>query len=223
MYCMKCGEELPPEALFCKHCGLPVEKKGDEGESAVSEGAVRTAEPFPSASPAAVSGLGESEAEVELASVGRRLGAFLIDSLAVNVIFWTVCIVCILVFAAIDGSIDEDEVSDAAAVGGFIMAALASVGYYWFCNSAGASLGKVILAIRIRRLEDGTIPGPGWGLLRTIVAWFSGIPLYLGYLWAIWDDANQTWHDKAAGTVVIHRPETGKKIVLTRTKVTVRR
>ena len=29
--------------------------------------------------------------------------------------------------------------------------------------------------------------------------------LYLAYLWVIWDAKNQTWHDKAAGSVVVVR------------------
>jgi uncharacterized RDD family membrane protein YckC len=29
--------------------------------------------------------------------------------------------------------------------------------------------------------------------------------LGLGYLWAFWDPKKQTWHDMAAGTVVVKR------------------
>lgn len=28
----------------------------------------------------------------------------------------------------------------------------------------------------------------------------SGIPCYLGYLWVIWEQAKQGWHDKIAST-----------------------
>jgi uncharacterized RDD family membrane protein YckC len=37
------------------------------------------------------------------------------------------------------------------------------------------------------------------------VQYFSAIPLYLGFLWMLWDNKKQTWHDKAAGTVVVAR------------------
>jgi uncharacterized RDD family membrane protein YckC len=32
----------------------------------------------------------------------------------------------------------------------------------------------------------------------------SGIFFGLGYLWALWDRDSQAWHDKIAGTLVIH-------------------
>ena len=41
--------------------------------------------------------------------------------------------------------------------------------------------------------------------LREIPGKFvSGIVLYLGYLWVLWDKDQQGWHDKIANTLVIH-------------------
>lgn len=31
----------------------------------------------------------------------------------------------------------------------------------------------------------------------------SGLPLYLGYAWMLWDSQRQGWHDKTAGTLVL--------------------
>ncbi|MFC3854060.1 RDD family protein [Salinispirillum marinum] len=40
---------------------------------------------------------------------------------------------------------------------------------------------------------------------RQYVRYFvSTIPLLLGFFWMLWDAKNQTWHDKLAGTVVVH-------------------
>jgi uncharacterized RDD family membrane protein YckC len=48
--------------------------------------------------------------------------------------------------------------------------------------------------------------GYGAALVRWIVSFASFAVLYVGYLWVIWDGKNQTWHDKAAGSVVVvHR------------------
>jgi len=33
------------------------------------------------------------------------------------------------------------------------------------------------------------------------------LPLYLGFLWAVFDRRKQGWHDKIAGTVVIQEPD----------------
>ena len=46
-------------------------------------------------------------------------------------------------------------------------------------------------------------PGFGRAIVRYLVAMISSLAVFLGYLWAVWDERRQTWHDKAAGTVVI--------------------
>jgi uncharacterized RDD family membrane protein YckC len=44
--------------------------------------------------------------------------------------------------------------------------------------------------------------GRSWG--RYLMAGFiSGAICYLGYLWMLWDDRNQTWQDMVAKTVVV--------------------
>jgi hypothetical protein len=43
-------------------------------------------------------------------------------------------------------------------------------------------------------------PGPiGYGraFIRAIGRYISAIALLIGYLWMLWDDERQTWHDKA--------------------------
>jgi len=32
---------------------------------------------------------------------------------------------------------------------------------------------------------------------------FSGQIFCLGYLWMLWDDKQQTWHDKVVGSIVV--------------------
>ena len=34
-------------------------------------------------------------------------------------------------------------------------------------------------------------------------AFISGNFLLLGYLWSLWDDRKQTWHDKVVSSVVV--------------------
>jgi uncharacterized RDD family membrane protein YckC len=33
------------------------------------------------------------------------------------------------------------------------------------------------------------------------------IPAGLGFLWIVFDEEKQSWHDKVAGTVVVHAPK----------------
>jgi uncharacterized RDD family membrane protein YckC len=44
-------------------------------------------------------------------------------------------------------------------------------------------------------------------ILRYAVSLVSAACLMLGYLWMLWDPDSQTWHDKAAGTVVLRTSE----------------
>jgi uncharacterized RDD family membrane protein YckC len=74
----------------------------------------------------------------------------------------------------------------------------------WTYNSCGVSPGKALAGIRIVS-ENGGVPGIGPGLVRTIITVFSGLFLGIGYLWAAWDANMQTWHDKAARTLVVTR------------------
>jgi len=69
-------------------------------------------------------------------------------------------------------------------------------------NSLGASPGKWTLGMRIID-ERGSRPGLARGLVRSVVAYFSWMIFWLGYLWAAWEPRGRTWHDLAAGTVVI--------------------
>jgi len=73
-----------------------------------------------------------------------------------------------------------------------------------------ATLGKFAVGIRVRR-PDGT--PAGWReaalrpILQTVVALvrLSGVALLtlVDDLWMVWDQQNQTLHDKIAGTIVV--------------------
>ncbi len=86
------------------------------------------------------------------------------------------------------------------------LALFAAFYYRWHSDSTGASLGKRALGLRVVRLAGGP-PGDGAGMRRTLGAGLSGIAFGLGYLWAIGDPMNQTWHDKLADTYVVFQAE----------------
>ncbi len=66
----------------------------------------------------------------------------------------------------------------------------------------GATLGKMAMRIKIVS-TDGSDISYGAAFLRYIGTIISGFLFGLGYLWMLWDDKNQTWHDKIASTCVI--------------------
>ena len=79
-----------------------------------------------------------------------------------------------------------------------------SVAYYvaaW--AKSGQTIGKMTLGLKVVG-ADGKPPSGGKAVLRYIGYFVSGIVLSLGFLWVVFDRKRQGWHDKLAGTFVVH-------------------
>ena len=122
------------------------------------------------------------------AGFGRRLMAAILDGLLLTV----VSVILAYVFG------------DASALYA-IVSTLVGVAYYVSLEGGrrGQTLGKQALGIRVIGLSDGRPIGYARALVRYIGRIFSSIPLFLGYLWMLWDGEKQTWHDKLASAVVV--------------------
>ena len=83
----------------------------------------------------------------------------------------------------------------------YIGAALAYNVYFW--SSTGQTLGKQVMGLKVVSSETGQILNYQEAAIRYVCTLVSGIPLGLGYFWAIWDPKHDTWHDKLAKTKVI--------------------
>jgi uncharacterized RDD family membrane protein YckC len=89
-------------------------------------------------------------------------------------------------------------------VGGLIQMVLSVAYYVYFTGKSGQTLGKKALNIRVVNPDTALPPGYGYAALREIIGkTVSSLIFCLGYLWMLWDDKKQTWHDKIAHTVVI--------------------
>lgn len=88
---------------------------------------------------------------------------------------------------------------------GLLLVIVAWVFYYLRpIARTGQTLGKRMAGVRVVSTNTMQPPTMGGSLIRALVAYAaSGAICYLGYLWSLWDDDRQTWHDKAADTVVI--------------------
>ncbi len=74
----------------------------------------------------------------------------------------------------------------------------------FFVMQYGATLGKLLMKIKV--IEIRTLDNPNLlsSLNRAIFRVISEMFLYLGFLWGMMDPARQTWHDKTAKTLVIN-------------------
>ncbi len=139
---------------------------------------------FCSACGSALDDVVSAVAGVEYASFGRRLGGYLIDG------------IILLVVAGIPSAI-------VPSFGGSLISFVISFSYAVLLNANGGTLGKRILGMRLQNSETGENIGIGMAVVRYFVAIVSGLAILIGYLWCIWDPNKQTWHDKAAGSVVV--------------------
>ena len=80
---------------------------------------------------------------------------------------------------------------------------LGAVYFTYLHGTTGQSLGQKVVSIKL--VDEST--GGGIDFVRAFIRWLvsivSGIVILLGYLWMLWDPKNQTWHDKAARTLVV--------------------
>ena len=67
---------------------------------------------------------------------------------------------------------------------------------------SGQTLGKRVLGLRVMR-ADGTRLRFGNAVRRQIGYWISAI-FFVGFLWILFDNKRQGFHDKLAGTIVTY-------------------
>lgn len=84
-----------------------------------------------------------------------------------------------------------------------VITAVFSVAYdvgFWLL--AGQTLGKRMMGLRVVRSDGGRLRF-GNALVREMGYVISGI-LFLGYLWILFDNRRQGFHDKLARTIVVY-------------------
>ena len=144
---------------------------------------------------------------VELASWGSRVGAALLDGLVTGVPW----IAGYTIFVVNLGSRADNYPNDGPqpyAVISLLVGGLISLGL-WIWNrvirqgKTGQSVGKSVLHIKLVGAETYQPIGPGKALLRDILRYIFDSACFLNSLWPLWDDKNQTWHDKVCDTLVI--------------------
>jgi uncharacterized RDD family membrane protein YckC len=74
---------------------------------------------------------------------------------------------------------------------------------YFEGSPSGQTVGKRVLGIRVVDFNTGGPIDYGRAAIRYVGSILSGIAIYIGYLWMLWDNEKQTWHDKFANAVVV--------------------
>ena len=132
-----------------------------------------------------------------LAGWGSRLGATLLDGL---IILGLAIVVGLLLAVASSAS---EGLAVLVTVLGYAGIIAFAVWQAVVQGRTGQTIGKRATRIKLVRLDDGQPIGAGLSILRYFVHVVDQIPLYLGYLWPLWDNKKQTFTDKILKTVVI--------------------
>lgn len=139
----------------------------------------------------------DAQEPLYLAGLFRRWFANVVDCFAVFSILYVP-----LVISSILSRFNGLEVISVLLI---ITSEIAIIIGYFFILAHGTTFGKIVMRIQVIR-TDGEVPGFWTMMLREVIGKaLSLLFLNLGYLWAIWDRDRQSWHDKMAGTVVVHR------------------
>jgi uncharacterized RDD family membrane protein YckC len=153
----------------------------------------------------------------------QRLGAYLLDGL----VLLGVMLPLIVLFVIIGAANYEDEVDICRDADGFryrctvptdrtvgIIFLLIGIGFvasllvgifYWghYEGRRGQTIGKRTVGIRTIDQYTGAPIGFGRAVGRMFARILSGQVFSLGYLWMLWDDQKQTWHDKIVKSIVV--------------------
>lgn len=130
----------------------------------------------------------------ELAGIFARFSALIID-----IFLWVILLLAVLFAVELIGGGGSESIIQAF---GFAI----PVAYHWYfwTRRDGQTPGKFALSIRVIK-ADGTPLSDTDAVIRAIGYNVSSFVFGLGYIWAIFDKNNQTWHDKLARTYVVRK------------------
>ncbi|MEQ8673257.1 MAG: RDD family protein [Aggregatilineales bacterium] len=128
----------------------------------------------------------------ELAGIGTRLIALMIDTFIVGAIIGVI---------GVRGS--------EWALGNLIV----HLGYHWFflTQMHGQTPGKMLMGIRVVK-TNGNALNTTDVVLRYFGYLINSAVFNIGWLWAAFDSRSQGWHDKLAGTFVIKATRDNKRV-----------
>lgn len=135
--------------------------------------------------------------ELTLADIKKRAMAFFIDEMLLSFV---------LIFALWDSFTSAKTVEAMIQVtNSFVLEYMFMKIVYqaFFVMQYGATLGKIVMKIRVVDIQNLSNPNVIVALNRAIFRVISEMLFYLGFLWGMMDPNRQTWHDKTARTLVV--------------------
>lgn len=145
------------------------------------------------------------------ASYGKRVGAYLIDSVLQGLLAGLIYAPIIPFMTSLMQSSGALQSDIDTAIGCTLLLVTTLIQFFYtFRPTArfGKTLGKRMVGIRVVN-RAGNPPKMGRTLIRYLFGFGIEAALcyvligLLGFLWPLWDERKQAWHDKIAGTFVV--------------------
>jgi len=135
--------------------------------------------------------------ELSLANTKKRALAFFVDEMLLSLL---------LIFALWDSFAGAKTMEELIAITNtFVLEYMFMKIFYqaFFVMQYGASLGKLMVKIRVIDMRTLSNPNVIVSLNRAIFRVISEMLFYLGFLWGMMNPNRQTWHDLTAKTLVV--------------------
>jgi len=135
--------------------------------------------------------------EITLASNKKRAMAFFIDEMLLSFLL------IISIWDSFANATTTEEIISLTNEFALEFMLMKVIYQSFFVMQYGASIGKLIMKIRVIDTKTMQTPNVIVALNRGIFRVISEIFLYLGFLWGLLNPQRQTWHDKTASTLVV--------------------
>jgi len=135
---------------------------------------------------------------ISLATFPKRLLAYIIDEVLVSFLF-----VMIYINSIESTQNVEDTINMINGLVVYIMI-LKVIYQSFFVTVYGATVGKILMKIKVVSIKDLENPSFIFSFIRASVRILSESAFYLGFIWALMNPKRETWHDKAGQTLVVN-------------------
>ena len=133
--CEKCGTELKEGSAFCQQCGA--------------------AAPLPQPAAATPTSTAEAAKVIDLAGWGERIIAFIIDSIIFGIVFGILAVIIALPTLSFSGGVPYFQYTPFTSYG--LREVAFFIYFLWMDYTYGASIGKMIMKIKVTNLNEGHI------------------------------------------------------------------
>ncbi len=140
---------------------------------------------------------------MNVASLWRRFGAIVYDSLLVVALLFLTTIPFIAIRAG-------EPVNSSGNLAYQITLSLVIYGFFvGFWSRTGSTLGMQSWGLRVETSKQQA-PSVRQATVRFVAAALSWLPLGLGFFWQLWDKDSLTWHDRISGTRLMYYPKSDR-------------